>query len=91
MVVVEAQRLDGVIAAPPFRPRRASAATRAGHLVEDYEDAQLDALRIAFLGTAFLVLASFFATRNLPDRRFDELEAERGRRSAPLARPESRW
>ena len=50
----------------------------AGHLVEDYEEAQLDALRIAFLGAAFLVLASFFATGNLPGRRFDELEAERG-------------
>jgi MFS family permease len=55
-----------------------------GHLVEDYEDAQLDALRIAFLGAALLVLASFFATRNLPARRFDELEAERG---PPVAAP----
>ena len=50
----------------------------AGHLVEDYEEAQLDALRIAFLAAALLVVASFFATRNLPTRRFDELKAERG-------------
>ncbi len=47
-------------------------------LVGDYEDAQLDALRIAFLGAALLVVASFFATAKLPARRFDELEAERG-------------
>jgi hypothetical protein len=44
-------------------------------LVGNYEEAQLDALRVAFLGAAFLVLASFFATRNLPTRRFDELQA----------------
>ena len=50
----------------------------ADRLVEGYEDAQIEALKIAFLGAAFLVLASFFATRNLPTRRFDELEAERG-------------
>jgi EmrB/QacA subfamily drug resistance transporter len=43
----------------------------AEELVGDYEDAQLDALRIAFLGAALLVLGSFFATRNLPARRFD--------------------
>jgi MFS family permease len=47
-------------------------------LVDDYENAQLDSLRIAFLGAALLVIASFFATSRLPTRRFDELEAERG-------------
>jgi MFS family permease len=47
-------------------------------LVGAYEDAQLDALRIAFLAAALLVVASFFATGRLPSRSFDELEAERG-------------
>jgi hypothetical protein len=50
----------------------------ADELVGNYEDAQLDALRIAFLGAALLVVASFFATSRLPTRRFDELEADRG-------------
>jgi hypothetical protein len=44
-------------------------------VVGDYEDAQLEALKTALLFAAFLVLASFFATRNLPTRRFDELAA----------------
>jgi EmrB/QacA subfamily drug resistance transporter len=45
-------------------------------LVENYENAQLDALKITFLFAALIVLASFWATRNLPTRRFDELAAE---------------
>jgi len=45
-------------------------------LVGDYEDAQLDALKLALLFAALLVLASFPATRHLPTRRFEELEAE---------------
>jgi MFS family permease len=45
------------------------------HLVADYEDAQLSALKTAFLLAAILVLASFLATRNLPTRRFDEIQA----------------
>jgi len=44
-------------------------------LVENYEDAQLKALKTAFLFAAFLTLASFWTTRRLPDRRFDELQA----------------
>jgi EmrB/QacA subfamily drug resistance transporter len=44
-------------------------------LVSDYEDAQLAALKTAFLCAALLVLASLFATRRLPSRRFDELQA----------------
>lgn len=44
-------------------------------LVTEYEDAQVKALKTAFLVAALLVLASFFATRNLPSRRFDELAA----------------
>ena len=44
-------------------------------LVEDYEDAQLNALKTAFLFAAFIVLASFWATRRLPTRRFDELQS----------------
>ncbi|HEX6229392.1 MAG TPA: MFS transporter [Solirubrobacterales bacterium] len=47
-------------------------------LGENYEDAQLEALKIAFLFASFLVLASFWPTRRLPTRRFDELESERG-------------
>jgi len=59
-----------------------SAARRAGldrattaALVESYEEAQLEALKTAFLFAALLVIASFFATGNLPARRFDELPA----------------
>jgi len=44
-------------------------------LVEHYEDAQLNALKTAFLFAALLTLASFWTTRRLPDRRFDELES----------------
>jgi len=44
-------------------------------LVENYEDAQLTALKTAFLFAALLVLASFWSTRRLPTRRFDELQA----------------
>ncbi len=44
-------------------------------LVSNYEDAQLTALKTAFLFAALLVLASFWATRRLPARRFEELEA----------------
>ena len=44
-------------------------------LVENYEDAQLDALKTAFLFAAFIVLASFWATRRLPTRLFEELES----------------
>jgi hypothetical protein len=57
-----------------------AAATKAGlggqevsEVVNNYEDAQLEALKVALLFAALLVLASFFATRNLPARRFDEL------------------
>jgi MFS family permease len=52
-------------------------------LVGNYEDAQISALKIAFLGAALLVVLSFFFTSRLPTRRFDELEAERGPPSAP--------
>jgi Na+/melibiose symporter-like transporter len=44
-------------------------------LVGDYEDAQLTALKTAFLFAAFLAVAAFWTTRRLPDRRFDELHA----------------
>jgi type VI protein secretion system component VasF len=47
-------------------------------LVRHYEDAQLTALKVAFLGAALLVVVSFFFTSRLPTRRFDELEPERG-------------
>jgi EmrB/QacA subfamily drug resistance transporter len=44
-------------------------------LIENYEDAQLKALKTAFLFAAFLTLASFWSTRRLPDRRFDQMQA----------------
>jgi EmrB/QacA subfamily drug resistance transporter len=56
----------------------------ADALVENYEDAQLKALKTAFLFAAFLVLASFWTTRRLPTRRFDELQAGP---DPPLAEP----
>jgi MFS family permease len=53
-------------------------------LVENYEDAQLKALKTAFLFAAFLVLASFWTTRRLPTQRFEELQAGP---DPPLAEP----
>jgi len=53
-------------------------------LVENYEDAQLRALKTAFLFAAFLVLASFWTARRLPTQRFDELQAGP---DPPLAEP----
>jgi EmrB/QacA subfamily drug resistance transporter len=44
-------------------------------VVESYEDAQIRALKTAFLLAAFLTVASFWTTRRLPARRFDELQA----------------
>ena len=55
-------------------------------IVESYEEAQLNALKIAFLVAGFLVIGSFWATRRLPTRRFDELEeAAEGAARAPPA------
>ncbi len=48
--------------------------TTTEELVSDYEDAQLTALKTAFLFAAALVVAALLATRNLPTRRFDELQ-----------------
>ncbi len=45
-------------------------------LVDNYEDAQLSALKTALLFAAFIVVAAFWTTRRLPTRRFDELQAE---------------
>src|SRR5262249_46937680 len=56
-----------------------------GEIVSDYEDAQLSALKTAFLFAALLVLASFFATRNLPSRRFDELAQGEAERAPPAS------
>ena len=44
-------------------------------LVGHYEDAQLKALKTAFLFAAFLVIASFWTTRRLPTQRFEQLQA----------------
>jgi MFS family permease len=53
-------------------------------LVGHYEDAQLNALKLAFLFAGFLTVASFWTTRRLPTRRFDELQAGP---DPPLAEP----
>jgi Na+/melibiose symporter-like transporter len=53
-------------------------------LVDDYEDAQLNALKTAFLFASFIVLGAFWLTRRLPSRRFDELES--GTDPPPAAR-----
>jgi len=47
----------------------------ADALVENYEDAQLTALKTAFLFAALLAVASFWSTRRLPTQRFEELQA----------------
>jgi EmrB/QacA subfamily drug resistance transporter len=47
-------------------------------LVGHYEDAQLEALKTAFLFAALLTLASFWATRRLPVQRFDQLQSGPG-------------
>jgi EmrB/QacA subfamily drug resistance transporter len=57
----------------------------ADALVDNYEDAQLTALKTAFLFAAFLILLSFWFTRRLPTRRFDELQAGT---DPPLAEPQ---
>ena len=46
-------------------------------IVADYEDAQLNALKTAFLFASLIVLASFWAARHLPAARFDQIEAAR--------------
>jgi MFS family permease len=58
-------------------------ATTTNALVQDYEEAQLDALRIAFLAAAALALASMFFTGNLPTQRFDQLQADTRAPPAP--------
>jgi EmrB/QacA subfamily drug resistance transporter len=47
-------------------------------LVENYEDAQLEALKTAFLFAAFLTVCSLWTTRRLPSRRFDEPQGGAG-------------
>lgn len=56
-------------------------------IVEDYEDAQIAALKTAFLCAAALVLASFLVTRGLPTKRFDELAGEAATPEAAAAVP----
>jgi EmrB/QacA subfamily drug resistance transporter len=56
-------------------------------LVGHYEDAQLKALKTAFLFAALLTTASFWSTRRLPEQRFDQLAAVGGR-APPRPDPE---
>ncbi len=44
-------------------------------LVEGYEDAQLRALKTAFLFAALITLGAFYSTRRLPIRRFDQIQS----------------
>ena len=57
------------------------AAETVDTLVENYEDAQLTALKTALLFAAFIVLASFLATRQLPTQRFAIPDSGTGRLS----------
>ncbi len=45
-------------------------------IVEGYEDAQLQSLKLALLIAALLVIPSFWSARNLPDRVLGEVEEE---------------
>lgn len=89
-VEVELSAGGSFVAADEVRAGATAAGLGAGTvdaLVENYEDAQLTALKTAFLFAALLVLASFFATGRLPARRFDQLaeeeEGEQGGRPPP--------
>jgi EmrB/QacA subfamily drug resistance transporter len=66
---VASEQVEATANAEGLDPQTTSA------LVSDYEDAQIAALKLAFLCAAFLVLASFFLTRRLPTQRFAELQA----------------
>lgn len=60
---VPADQVRAVAEAEHLGPRTTEA------LVSHYEDAQLEALKLAFLVAALLVLASFWSTRRLPAER----------------------
>lgn len=71
---VEVQLSAGGSFVPSAQVREAAAAAQvpaaeADALVSHYEDAQLEALKLAFLVAALLVLASFWSTRRLPGER----------------------
>lgn len=53
-------------------------------LVGHYEDAQLKALKTAFLFAALLVIASFWSTRRLPTRRLGERHRRQDRWDTPI-------
>ena len=78
---VKARIAGGGVSFVPAAQVRASA-EKAGvdsptveALVDSYEKAQINSLKTALLFAAFLVLASFWATRRLTTRRFSELAA----------------
>jgi hypothetical protein len=58
-------------------------------LVRNYEGAQLDALKLALLVAAGLVLAALPATRKLPVQRFDQLAAADEGESEPASADEA--
>lgn len=71
---VDVHLSSGVSFVPSSQVREAAQAAQVSPgatdaLVADYEDAQLQALKLAFLVAALLVLASFWSTRRLPAER----------------------
>ncbi|HWO82852.1 MAG TPA: MFS transporter [Solirubrobacterales bacterium] len=71
---VEVQLSAGASFVPSSQVREAAKAAQVSPratdaLVDHYEDAQLEALKLAFLVAALLVLASFWSTRRLPSER----------------------
>ena len=58
-------------------------------IVSSYEDAQLTALKTAFLFAAALVLLAGLAARRLPTRRFEELASQGAGRGPPEVPPVS--
>lgn len=61
----------------------------ADAITEGYEDAQLEALKTAFLFAALIIAASFWATRRLPTERFDQIQAARGPPQSAATQPKS--
>ncbi len=77
-VEVEISAGASFVASEEVRAGATDAGVEAGtvdSLVSAYEDAQLLALKIAFLFAALITLGALMATARLPTRRFDEIQA----------------
>ncbi|MBS1862974.1 MAG: MFS transporter [Actinobacteria bacterium] len=80
---VEVRMAAGASFVPASQVRAAAEAEQVSpatteEVVGAYEDAQLNALKTAFLFAAILVGLAFFTTRNLPTERFDQIESGPG-------------